>query len=261
MVRQVRERLRRHPFRAAVDMPPLMVRLGLATVAFVIAADPGIATLLPVWPFGVLLVVGLFTRLATIATVLAALKALSTALTPANLLLVLGVTALARRVRTQGAGPLALDPLPWRDWFPRVGWDRLGRLGKRALGRWVGYYEQYSAFSLRLPLAFVLMPVGLSFALRGTFPVQLLGFLFMAVGAAIAVGFLTPWSALAAALLFPLAAPVTGSGLWFAMSFGALALAFIDDDRVSVDRRLKERGGLLPRLRREVVLEAAPRRR
>jgi len=258
MVRQVRDRLRRHPFQAAVDLPPLFARLGLATVAFAIAFDPAVSTLVPVWPFGVLLVIGLFTRVATVATVLGALKALSVALTPANVLLTLGIAALARRIRTQGSGPLAVDPLPWRDWFPRVDWDRLATLGRRLVKTRAGYYEQYSAFSLRLPLAFVLMPVGLSFVLGGTFPVALLGVAWMAVGAVVALGLLTPWAALAAAFVFPLAVPATGSTLWFAMAFGGLALAFIDDDRVSLDERLKRRGGLFPRVRREVVLEPAP---
>lgn len=260
MVRRIRERLRRHPFQAAVDLPPLMCRLGLATVAFVIAADPGISTLVPVWPFGILLVLGLFTRIATVATVLAALKALSLAFIPSNFLLILGVAALARRVRTLGSGPLALDPLPFREWFPALPWDQWVTSAKKLAKTRSGYYATYSAFSLRIPLAFVLMPVGVSFAVRGPFPVQLLGFVFIAVGAVVALGFLTPWAALAAALVFPLAVPVTGQGLWFAMSFGALALMFIDDTRVSVDQHLRRRGGLFPRVKREVVLEPMPGR-
>lgn len=259
MVRQVRERLRRHAFQAAVDLPPFFARLGLATVAFVIAADPDVSTTVPVWPFGVLLVLGLFTRLATVATVLAALKALSVALNPANFLLTLGVAALARRVRTQGAGPLALDPLPFREWFPAVPWDRLVGWAKRATKARSGYYATYSAFSLRLPLAFTMMPVGVSFLVRGPFAAQLLGVVFLGVGAFVAAGFLTPWAALAAALVMPLAVPLTGNGLWFALAWGALALAFIDDTRVSVDQHLRKRGGLFPRVTREVVVEPKPR--
>lgn len=113
---------------------------------------------------------------------------------------------------------------------------------------------RYGAFALRVALSLALLGGGMVL-LRAPLPLaQALGAAWVAGGAALALGFLTPWAALYASLAFPLIVPA-GFYVPAGLALAALGLALTDDDLLSVDKLLRGRGGLFPTFRREVVLE------
>lgn len=223
-------------FAAARDVPPLLLRAGLAVGAAALAPPPLGWLAAP-------LLLGLATRP---AAALAALAFAAAALAPPDvptMVAALGLAALAAVLAREGGGALALDaPLARRA-------PGLARLLAPAQA------PAYRAFGYRLALAFVLLTAGALLVLRGASPAQAVGLGWLIGGVGIALGLLLPWSAAWSALWLPIAVRLTDQGAWLGLGLCALALAFVEDDRVSVDAPLHRRGGLLPTVRREVVLE------
>lgn len=246
----------RPPFSAARDVPPLLLRIGLAFIALtlplgLLPRDP-----LPLWWVAIPLALGLFTRaFATLAVLGFATTAFAYLGDIPTFIAVFALAGVARILYVEGPGALAVDPLPLRAWLRLGPPGKAAALGAAGFARQRTFYADYRAYTYRMPLAFILLTAGLLFLLRGTVLVQALGVAWLAVGLAIAIGFLTPWAAVVAAFAFPLAAPATGQWFWLGLGLCVLALAFVEDDRVSLDRRLRRRGGLFPTMRREVVLE------
>ncbi|HEV8359676.1 MAG TPA: hypothetical protein VGR28_04385 [Candidatus Thermoplasmatota archaeon] len=114
--------------------------------------------------------------------------------------------------------------------------------------------ERYGPFALRVALAVALLAGGHLLTGAPLLLVAALGVAWMAVGVALALGFLTPWSALVAAIAFLLLLPY-GYLAPAGFAVAALGLALLDDDTLALDARLARRGGLFPSVRHEVVLE------
>jgi uncharacterized membrane protein YphA (DoxX/SURF4 family) len=246
----------------AGSVNPFLARLGLALGMLLLPLQEGTATFLPVLPIAALLLVGAFTRTAALLALFGALRGIATALQVAGLLGslpyvfgILTLTTLARRLIVAGPGAWAIDPLPWATWFPQVDWAGLAAKRDRFMARSQQRIRETPSFAFRFPYSFALLVIGELFVLRGDPLVAALGVAWMLGGLALALGFLTPWTALYCALVIPLAIPATGSWFWLAPAVGVLPVALVQDDRITLDRLLARRGGLFPAFRREVVLE------
>jgi hypothetical protein len=154
-----------------------------------------------------------------------------------------GVDPLARWLRRK---PRLPPPAGSKAAARRAWWERQ-RAWQSAL------LEKWRVLALSLIVASLLMLDGAVLLARGSPWEQGLGVAWMAVGTALAFGLLTPWAALAGALLLPFGSWVTGDALWVAAALGSLAVAFTHGRRPGADQWLAEHG-LIGGLRREVVV-------
>lgn len=116
---------------------------------------------------------------------------------------------------------------------------------------------RYATFTLRIALAIALLG-GATLLWDAGLMAQAVAVVWAAGGLALALGFLTPWAALYAALFLPVALRFGGGFAWLGLASAALGLALSDDDTLAADAWLARRGGVFPVVRREVVVE--PRR-
>jgi hypothetical protein len=238
------------------DVPPLLLRIGLALVALLLAVDPRYHLPIPAWPFALLLLAGGFSRLNALLTLLFGIRAAVTPpLTPLNYLPIVTLGMMMRRITMLGPGELSLDAVLRRRGLLQLerfrkprdpGKEgRYARLQARRRRNW----RNYEGYILRVTLALVLLPIGLHFALRGPGWVALLGEAWLACGALLAAGLFTAWAAIAAAALLPLATLATGSPFWEGLPFAAVALLYMRYERVSLDEVLARRSAGFARLR------------
>lgn len=252
------------------DIPPLLLRVGMGLLALLLAVDPRYHLPIPAWPFAVLLILGWYSRLNAVLTLLFGIRvAVAPPLTPLNYLPIVVLGVMMRRLTALGPGALSLDAWLQQRGLLQVQWrwprrkqrtasrdadaERAGRYARMQANRRRNWRD-YEGPILRIALGLVLLPIGLHFALRGQGWVPLLGEAWLACGAMLAAGLLTAWAAVAAAALLPLATLATGSPFWEGLPFAAVALLYMRYDRVSLDALLARRSARSARLRREVVL-------
>lgn len=219
----------------AVDLPPLLVRLGIAVIALTLPLGLLPGQPVPLAWLALPLALGAFTRAAAWLAMLGfATSAFGYLGDRPTFVAVFALAGVARLVYVEGAGRVALDPLPLRRRLALPPGAAAASF-QASLEKQQAFHAQYRAFAYRLPLAFILLTAGGLFLWRGGPAAQALGAAWVAVGLALVLGLRTRAVAVAAALAFPIGLAATGQAFWVGLGLCALALAFFRDNRLSLD--------------------------